>query len=94
MRSVVDRIMVPAYDDPAVWEGHGSMIEEMAAAPEFANGERPAAIFCCVGGGGLIGGIMDGCGRVGWDDGRSNGHPTSMRRALTIDALLRRNICQ
>ena len=29
----------------------------------------PDAIFCSVGGGGLIGGILLGCQLVAWDDG-------------------------
>ena len=29
----------------------------------------PDAIFCSVGGGGLIGGILLGCQSVAWDDG-------------------------
>jgi len=31
-------------------------------------GERPAAIFCAVGGGGLLGGVLQGCAEVGWSD--------------------------
>jgi L-serine/L-threonine ammonia-lyase len=33
-------------------------------------GRQPDAIFCSVGGGGLIGGIMQGCKNVGWDEGK------------------------
>ena len=32
--------------------------------------EKPDGIFCSVGGGGLLGGLMDGCKSVGWDDGK------------------------
>lgn len=58
--------MVPAYDDPVVWEGHSSMIIEIAAQLP----EKPDAIFCSVGGAGLLGGIIVGCKNVGWDDGK------------------------
>ncbi|KII88750.1 hypothetical protein PLICRDRAFT_141283 [Plicaturopsis crispa FD-325 SS-3] len=57
-------IVVPTYDDPAVWEGHGSMITEVAKQLST----KPDAIFCSVGGGGLLGGILVGCKRNGWDD--------------------------
>ncbi|KAH9901160.1 tryptophan synthase beta subunit-like PLP-dependent enzyme [Cubamyces lactineus] len=59
-------VMVPAYDDPVVWEGHASMVHEIKR--QLPEGTKPDAIFCSVGGGGLAGGIMDGCKAVGWDD--------------------------
>jgi len=31
---------------------------------------KPDAIFCSVGGGGLLGGIIIGCKNVGWEDGK------------------------
>jgi len=31
--------------------------------------EKPDAIFCSVGGGGLLAGVIVGCEQVGWDDG-------------------------
>lgn len=57
--------MVPAYDHPTVWAGHGSMIEETAADLQTP----PKAILCSVGGGGLLGGVLVGCSKVGWDNG-------------------------
>lgn len=57
--------MVPAYDDEIIWEGHSSMIKEMSNQLP----SKPDAIFCSVGGGGLLGGIIVGCSRAGWDDG-------------------------
>lgn len=59
-------VMVPSYDDPFIWEGHASMIHEIKR--QLPPGERPAAIFCAVGGGGLLGGILQGCAEVGWSD--------------------------
>ncbi|KAF5372114.1 hypothetical protein D9758_005033 [Tetrapyrgos nigripes] len=59
-------VLVPAYDDPTVWEGHGSMIEEIAE--QLPPGKKPTSIFCSVGGGGMLGGIMEGCRKVGWED--------------------------
>ncbi|EJU00257.1 tryptophan synthase beta subunit-like PLP-dependent enzyme [Dacryopinax primogenitus] len=59
-------VMIPSYDDPIIWEGHVSMVHEIKR--QLPPGERPAAIFCAVGGGGLLGGIMQGCTEVGWPD--------------------------
>ncbi|EEB90161.1 hypothetical protein MPER_11673 [Moniliophthora perniciosa FA553] len=39
------------------------MISEMSEEVK-----KPDAIFCSVGGGGMLGGIIIGCERVGWDD--------------------------
>ncbi|KAF7322786.1 PALP domain-containing protein [Mycena chlorophos] len=57
-------VVVPAYDDPVVWEGHSSMVMELAEQLST----KPSAIFCSVGGAGLLGGIITGCARVGWED--------------------------
>jgi len=57
--------MVPSYDDPIVWEGHSSMVTEISTQLN----KKPDVIFCSVGGGGLLGGIILGCKDVGWDDG-------------------------
>lgn len=57
-------MLVPAYDDPLVWKGHSSMIAEITTQLHL----KPDAIFCSVGGGGLLGGIIDGCNKADWDD--------------------------
>ncbi|KAG2088683.1 tryptophan synthase beta subunit-like PLP-dependent enzyme [Suillus discolor] len=57
-------VLVPAYDSPVLWNGHSSMVIEM----QRQLPRKPDAIFCSVGGGGLIGGIMQGCKNVGWDE--------------------------
>lgn len=49
--------MAPAYDDPLLWQGHSSMIEEIAKDIP----KKPDAIFCSVGGAGLLGGVLVGC---------------------------------
>lgn len=59
------RVMVPAYDHETLWEGHGSMVNEMYNQ----LGSKPDAIFCSVGGAGLLGGLIVGSKDVGWDDG-------------------------
>ncbi|KAG1884542.1 tryptophan synthase beta subunit-like PLP-dependent enzyme [Suillus subluteus] len=57
-------VLVPAYDSPVLWDGHSSMVTEI----QRQLPRQPDAIFCSVGGGGLIGGIVQGCKNVGWDE--------------------------
>ncbi|KDQ59473.1 hypothetical protein JAAARDRAFT_33046 [Jaapia argillacea MUCL 33604] len=64
VRSDPNGVMIPAYDDPIVWEGHSSMVTEIARQIP----DKPDAIFCSVGGGGLLGGLVVGCKNIGWDD--------------------------
>ncbi|CAK5279537.1 unnamed protein product [Mycena citricolor] len=59
----VNAVLVPAYDDPVVWEGHASLIHETVKQLP----EPPSVILCSVGGGGLLGGVIAGCAQVGWD---------------------------
>ena len=49
------------FDDPLLWEGHASLIDEVAQA-----GLTPDAVVLCVGGGGLLCGIAEGMQRNGW----------------------------
>ena len=51
------------FDDPLLWEGHASMIDEVAAA-----GLRPDAVVLSVGGGGLLCGVVAGLRRQGWSE--------------------------
>ncbi|PVG03949.1 tryptophan synthase beta subunit-like PLP-dependent enzyme [Serendipita vermifera] len=58
-------ILVPAYDDPLVWQGNSTLMHEIAQ--QLPEGVKPDAIFCSVGGGGLIAGLMLGCEMIpGW----------------------------
>ncbi|THH14332.1 hypothetical protein EW146_g5987 [Bondarzewia mesenterica] len=61
-----DAVLAPAYDNPILWKGHASMIDEMKI--QLPHSMKPDAIFCSVGGGGLLGGVIVGCKNVGWDD--------------------------
>ncbi|EJD39962.1 tryptophan synthase beta subunit-like PLP-dependent enzyme [Auricularia subglabra TFB-10046 SS5] len=58
------KVSVPAYDHEWLWEGHASLVSEIAE--QLPQGEAPDAILCAVGGGGLLGGILTGCKNVGW----------------------------
>ena len=49
------------FDDPLLWKGHATMIDELAR-----QGERPDLVICSVGGGGLLCGVVEGLHRNGW----------------------------
>src|SRR5439155_1257616 len=51
------------FDDPLLWTGHASLVDEIAQA-----GVRPDAMLLSVGGGGLLCGVVEGLRRNGWDD--------------------------
>jgi L-serine/L-threonine ammonia-lyase len=51
------------FDDPLLWEGHASMIDEVIAA-----GVTPDAVVLSVGGGGLLCGVVQGLQRHGLTD--------------------------
>lgn len=46
------------YDDPLLWQGHSTLIDEVVAA-----GIKPDALVVAVGGGGLFAGVMQGLKR-------------------------------
>lgn len=50
------------FDDPLLWDGHASMIDEVARA-----GVQPDAVVLSVGGGGLLCGVLQGLHRNGWE---------------------------
>ena len=50
-------VYVPPFDHPDVWAGAATMVGEMAEQMEY---EKPDAVVCSVGGGGLLCGIMQG----------------------------------
>lgn len=62
LRQPTDAFIHP-FDDPLLWEGHASMIEEVAAA-----GLKPDAVLLSVGGGGLLSGVVQGLQTQGWHD--------------------------
>jgi L-serine/L-threonine ammonia-lyase len=51
------------FDDPLLWEGHASMIDEVAH-----RGLQPDAVVLSVGGGGLLSGVVAGLRRQGWNE--------------------------
>ncbi|WP_346831452.1 pyridoxal-phosphate dependent enzyme [Pseudomonas abietaniphila] len=51
------------FDDPLLWTGHASMIDEVAR-----TARKPGAVVLSVGGGGLLCGVIEGLQRNGWGD--------------------------
>jgi L-serine/L-threonine ammonia-lyase len=49
------------FDDPLLWPGHATMIDEVAA-----GARKPDAVVVSVGGGGLLCGVIEGLRRNGW----------------------------
>jgi len=56
---------VHPYDNPAIWEGHSVIVEELQ---DDLKGRRPACIAMSVGGGGMLMGILIGMEKAGWKD--------------------------
>jgi L-serine/L-threonine ammonia-lyase len=54
-----DDAFLHPFDDPLIWEGHASMIDEIVAA-----GVTPDGIILSVGGGGLLCGVAEGVRRT------------------------------
>lgn len=52
-----------AFDNPDLWDGHATLIDECVA-----DGIEFDAVACCVGGGGLLAGIVQGLQRNGRHD--------------------------
>lgn len=57
---------VPPFDHPLLWQGHASLIAEVAAS--LGPGVKPGAVLVSVGGGGLLCGVVQGLKDVGWTD--------------------------
>ncbi|MNZ41528.1 Phenylserine dehydratase [compost metagenome] len=56
-----DDAYIHPFDDPLLWQGHASMIDEVAA-----SGLKPDAVVLSVGGGGLFSGVCEGLARNAW----------------------------
>lgn len=56
-----DAVYVSPFDDPLLWKGHSTIIDECAAQIQ-----QPDKIIVSVGGGGLLCGIFEGMKRNGW----------------------------
>ncbi|ODM94350.1 L-serine dehydratase/L-threonine deaminase [Orchesella cincta] len=56
---------VHPFDDPMIWEGHASIIQEIK---EDLQGRKPSCIVVSVGGGGLATGVLKGLEAQGWNE--------------------------
>ncbi|XP_059209396.1 serine dehydratase-like [Centropristis striata] len=57
---------VPPFDHPLLWQGHASLMSEVAAS--LGPGVKPGAVLVAVGGGGLLCGVIQGLKDVSWTD--------------------------
>ncbi len=57
----LNAVYVSPFDDPLLWKGHSSIIDECARRME-----QPDKIVVSVGGGGLLCGILEGIENSGW----------------------------
>ncbi|AWP16779.1 putative L-serine dehydratase/L-threonine deaminase-like isoform 2 [Scophthalmus maximus] len=57
---------VPPFDHPLLWQGHASVISEVAAS--LGTSVKPGAVVVSVGGGGLLCGVVQGLKDAGWAD--------------------------
>jgi L-serine/L-threonine ammonia-lyase len=55
--------MLHPFDDPLLWPGHATMIDEAAR-----QGTKPDVVVLSVGGGGLLCGVVEGLRRNDWGD--------------------------
>ena len=60
-----DGVYVPPFDHPDVWEGNSTVMHEIVGQ---MGGEKPDAVVCSVGGGGLFNGIVGYLDKIGWQD--------------------------
>jgi len=58
-----DDAFIHPFDDPLLWTGHATLIDEVAA-----SGNKPDVVVLSVGGGGLLSGVVEGLQRNGWND--------------------------
>lgn len=83
-----EAVYVPPFDDPVIWEGHSTMVDEILRQmgevdrhyPSNASTTAtatPDAIVCSVGGGGLLNGIMQGLDR----------HTVQKTKVLAVETL-------
>lgn len=65
---LLDKAVFPVYchpfDDPLIWEGHGTVVDEIVDAKAFEP-SRLRGVVCSVGGGGLYNGVVEGLRRRG-----------------------------
>ncbi|BFZ62815.1 catabolic L-serine/threonine dehydratase [Saitoella coloradoensis] len=63
-------VYCPPFDHPDIVDGNATMVNELVEQLAMGGGEKPGAIVCAVGGGGLLSGILHGLREVGsgWEE--------------------------
>jgi L-serine/L-threonine ammonia-lyase len=61
--SEVGGLYVSPFDHPLIWDGHATLVDELAGEVE-----KPDAVVLSVGGGGLLCGVVEGLRRNEWQD--------------------------
>lgn len=100
-----DDAFIHPFDDPLLWEGHASMIDEVVA-----EGLRPDVVILSVGGGGLLAGVDAGLrrnnlnipviavetvGMSSFHTALQSGHPVSLTQLTGVATSLgARQVCQ
>lgn len=85
-----DDALIHPFDDPLLWEGHASLISEVAQL-----GIQPDAVLLAVGGGGLLSGVAQGLQQQAWNQTHiiavetqgtaSLGESVRQRQHITLD---------
>ncbi|MCL4106222.1 UNVERIFIED_CONTAM: hypothetical protein GTU68_061064 [Idotea baltica] len=60
-----DAVYVSPFDDPLLWEGHTSLIDEVIYSLKLKKQPFPSKVVVAVGGGGLLCGVMAGLAKHG-----------------------------
>lgn len=70
-------VYMPPFDHPKVVEGNATLIHEIKEQlEELGETREPDAVLTCVGGGGLMAGVLKGMDDVGWNKARVVGTET------------------
>ena len=60
--------LIHPFEGEDTWDGHSSLVDEIAEDLKRYGATSPAALVTCVGGGGLLAGCIKGVERNGWRD--------------------------
>lgn len=65
--SDVQTVYVHPFDDPVIWDGHASLVDEIQTQLSPNDVKAIRGVVCSVGGGGLYNGVVEGLKRNGMD---------------------------
>ncbi|ADV25040.1 L-serine ammonia-lyase [Cryptococcus gattii E566] len=75
-------VYIPPFDHEDIWQGAESVAEEVV---NQMGGERPDAMVCSVGGGGLMIGICQGLEKVGGTKREEGGEGTHQTEVIAVE---------